>query len=39
MIPVPEDEIEASYNNGVLEVRLPIEMDTVVPGREIEIES
>jgi HSP20 family protein len=35
---VEEDEIAASYTNGVLEVTLPLETGTVA-GREIEIET
>ena len=31
------DDIEASYHNGVLEVRLPTEDPTDVPGHRIEI--
>lgn len=34
---VDEDEVSASYNNGILEVRLPI-AGTVVSGREIPLE-
>ncbi|MFB6147014.1 MAG: Hsp20/alpha crystallin family protein [Halobacteriaceae archaeon] len=36
---VDDDAIAASYNNGILEVRLPIETGATVSGREIEIES
>lgn len=36
---VEEDEIRASYTNGVLEVRLPVVYDAPVSGREIEIET
>lgn len=36
---VDEDEIAAKYNNGILEVRLPIRSEAAVTGKEIEIES
>ncbi|UWG49849.1 Molecular chaperone (HSP20 family) [Halalkaliarchaeum sp. AArc-CO] len=36
---VQDEEIHASYNNGILEVRLPVETGATVQGREIEIES
>lgn len=35
---VQDEEIRASYNNGILEVRLPVETGATVQGREIEIE-
>lgn len=35
---VDEENISASYTNGVLEVRLPVLEGTVVRGREIPIE-
>lgn len=35
---IGEEEIEAKYNNGVLEVMLPLEEDAVVHGTEIPIE-
>lgn len=35
---VDEDEISATYRNGILEVRLPVAGPTV-PGREIEVTS
>ncbi len=31
--------IAATYNNGILEIRLPVSTDTVVEGREIEVET
>jgi len=34
---VDDDGIEARYNNGILEVRLPIETGATVSGREIEV--
>ena len=36
---VADDEIEAEYTNGILEVRLPVETGGAVTGREIEIDS
>ncbi len=36
---VDEDAITASYNNGILEVRLPVHTEAAVQGREIEIEA
>ncbi|TKX81134.1 Hsp20/alpha crystallin family protein [Halorubrum sp. SD626R] len=36
---VDEDGIEASYQNGILTVRLPAVVDAAVTGTEIEIES
>lgn len=36
---VEEDAIEARYNNGILEVTLPVEPDAVTRGRQIEIQS
>jgi HSP20 family protein len=34
-----DDEIDAEYTNGVLEIRLPIVVDGALTGSEIEIES
>ena len=36
---IDEDAIEASYQNGILTVRLPVVVDAAVTGTEIEIES
>ena len=36
---VDDDGITASYTNGVLEVRLPVETGATVTGKRIEIES
>lgn len=36
---VADEEISASYTNGILEVRLPVETEAGVTGTEIEIES
>ncbi|MFB6126489.1 MAG: Hsp20/alpha crystallin family protein [Halolamina sp.] len=36
---VDDDAVTASYTNGILEVRLPVEAGVAAPGREIEIES
>ncbi len=36
---VDEDEIDAEYTNGVLEIRLPIVVDAALGGTEIAIES
>ncbi|MFB6167277.1 MAG: Hsp20/alpha crystallin family protein [Haloferacaceae archaeon] len=36
---VDDDEIAAQYRNGVLEVRLPLEMDATATGRTIPVES
>ena len=36
---VDEDGIEASYQNGILSVRLPVVVDAAMTGTEIEIES
>lgn len=36
---VDEEEISAQYTNGILEVRLPVELGAVLTGREIEIET
>ncbi|OYR53678.1 molecular chaperone Hsp20, partial [Halorubrum sp. E3] len=36
---VDEDAIEATYENGILTVRLPVVVDAAVTGTEIEIES
>ena len=36
---VDEDAIEATYQNGILTVRLPVVVDAAVSGTEIEIES
>lgn len=36
---IEDDEIEASYNNGILEVTLPFEAGATVRGREIPIDS
>lgn len=35
---IEDGEITAQYNNGILEVRLPVETGATVQGREIEIE-
>ena len=35
---VEDDEITAQYTNGVLEIRLPVEVGATVTGREIEIQ-
>lgn len=35
---IHENEIEAEYTNGILEVRLPVIRGAVVEGREIEID-
>jgi HSP20 family protein len=35
---VDDEDIWAEYTNGILEVRLPIEMDAAVTGTEIEVE-
>jgi HSP20 family protein len=34
---VDDDRIRAEYTNGVLEIRLPIETDATISGREIEV--
>ncbi|WP_049983117.1 Hsp20/alpha crystallin family protein [Halorubrum sp. BV1] len=36
---IDEDGIEATYQNGILTVRLPVVVDAAVTGTEIEIES
>ena len=36
---VDDDGITASYNNGILEVRLPVQTGATVTGKRIEIES
>lgn len=36
---VDDDDITASYNNGILEVRLPITTEAVVSGKEIDIQT
>ncbi|MFC5279396.1 Hsp20/alpha crystallin family protein [Halorubrum rubrum] len=36
---IDDEEIEAEYENGILTVRLPIAVDAVMTGTEIEIES
>lgn len=36
---IDEDAIAANYENGILEVRLPIVVDAAATGTEIEIES
>jgi HSP20 family protein len=36
---VDDDGITASYDNGILEVRLPVQTGATVTGRRIEIES
>ncbi len=36
---VDDEGIDASYNNGILEVRLPAEVDATTRGKEIPIES
>jgi len=36
---VDDEAIDASYNNGILEVRLPAEVDAATRGKEIPIES
>lgn len=35
---VDDSEISAEYNNGILEIRLPIAVDAVLTGEEIEID-
>lgn len=35
---IEDDEIAARYTNGVLEVRLPVETEATVSGREITVE-
>jgi HSP20 family protein len=35
---VADEDIWAEYTNGILEVRLPIEMDAAVTGKEIEVQ-
>ncbi|AUX09004.1 molecular chaperone Hsp20 [Halalkaliarchaeum desulfuricum] len=35
---IDDEAISAQYNNGILEVRLPVETGATVQGREIEIE-
>jgi len=34
---VDDDEITAEYNNGILEVRLPVETGATARGKEIEV--
>ncbi|KPN32143.1 Hsp20/alpha crystallin family protein [Halolamina pelagica] len=36
---IDDEEIAAEYNNGILEVRLPILADAAVSGTEIEVQS
>ena len=36
---VDDDDITASYTNGILEVRLPVQTDATVTGKQIEIEA
>lgn len=36
---VEDDEIEAQYNNGILEVRLPVMTGATTRGKQIEIKS
>jgi len=36
---VNDEEIEAQYTNGILEVRLPVQTGTEVTGKEIEIQA
>jgi HSP20 family protein len=36
---VDDDRIAAEYENGVLEVRLPVEVGATVTGREIEVQA
>jgi HSP20 family protein len=36
---VDDEAITAEYNNGILEVRLPVETDTAVSGTEIEVQA
>jgi HSP20 family protein len=36
---INDGAIEAEYNNGMLDVRLPIETDATVTGTEIEVQS
>jgi hypothetical protein len=35
---IDDEDIWAEYTNGILEVRLPIEMGAAVTGREIEVQ-
>jgi HSP20 family protein len=35
---IDDESIEAEYNNGMLDVRLPIETDATVTGTEIEVQ-
>lgn len=36
---IEEEDINAKYNNGILEIRLPVQTGATVTGREIEIET
>jgi len=36
---VDDEEIAAEYNNGVLEVRLPVRTGATVRGKEIEVQT
>jgi len=36
---IDDGSIEAQYNNGILEVRLPVETGATVSGREIEVQT
>ena len=36
---IDDTSIETEYNNGMLEIRLPIEADEPVTGTEIEVEA
>ncbi|QKY20016.1 Hsp20/alpha crystallin family protein [Halolamina sp. CBA1230] len=36
---IDDESIEAEYNNGMLEIRLPIEADETVTGTEIEVKA
>ncbi len=36
---VVDEEIEAEYRNGILEVQLPIQREVTMSGREIEVQS
>ncbi|MEF8872704.1 MAG: Hsp20/alpha crystallin family protein, partial [Haloarculaceae archaeon] len=35
---VDDDGISAEYNNGILEIRLPVETDATTRGKEIEVQ-
>jgi HSP20 family protein len=36
---VEDDDIEAQYNNGILEVRLPVITDATTRGKQIEVKT